>query len=326
MLSRNIEAQFNWSDPFLTRQSQIFLLAADLKSFSLAAEQLKISQPSVSQLMKLFEEKVGCELFERTTRPLRLTSEGSVLFEVLKKQNSEMRHVLGRIRSENFIKPSFRIGIIESIANFSSAELTVALKPLFGQLVIHVAASEPLIQQLTRRELDAVVVSSESFATESFCSEPIFSSPLVIMIPAKIDLRKADGWESLQHIGIPFIHHSKNTGDGIAMTRLLEKTSVHFPNKLEVDNSHVIYQLISAGLGWSFFQPWGLFQNETLDSVKIIQTSLLPRRKIHLLSDKNIDPIIRSTVKDTLTNLIRRKVETTLKPLAPWLCQEVKTY
>ena len=50
-------------------------------SISRAAEKLYISQPSLSQLLKSVEKKVGAPLFDRSSQPLRPTTIGQKYLE-----------------------------------------------------------------------------------------------------------------------------------------------------------------------------------------------------------------------------------------------------
>lgn len=64
---------------------KIFYYTAIEGSLSMAARKLSISQPAVSQAIKQLEKAVGCELFVRSVRGIRLTKEGEVLFSYVKK-------------------------------------------------------------------------------------------------------------------------------------------------------------------------------------------------------------------------------------------------
>ena len=57
-------------------QLRYFVAAAEHRSFTKAAEQYYISQTAVTQQIHLLEETLGCELFDRSTRPVSLTSAG----------------------------------------------------------------------------------------------------------------------------------------------------------------------------------------------------------------------------------------------------------
>lgn len=58
------------------RHLQMLVAAADLGSFSRAAEHMGISQPAFSEGIRNIEEQIGCRLFDRTTRSLELTADG----------------------------------------------------------------------------------------------------------------------------------------------------------------------------------------------------------------------------------------------------------
>ena len=61
-----------------------FYYVATCGSISTAAEKLCISQPAVSQALKALETSLGGKLFLRTSKGVKLTSEGSVLFSYVK--------------------------------------------------------------------------------------------------------------------------------------------------------------------------------------------------------------------------------------------------
>ncbi len=61
------------------RQLQYFVTVADAGSFTRAAERLHIGQPAVSQQIALLERLLGVQLFDRTTRSVRLTAAGRTL-------------------------------------------------------------------------------------------------------------------------------------------------------------------------------------------------------------------------------------------------------
>ena len=66
-------------------QLEIFLCIARERSFSKAAERLRISQPSVSIQIRNLEDSLEVKLFERLGRRVYLTREGKVVLEHAKK-------------------------------------------------------------------------------------------------------------------------------------------------------------------------------------------------------------------------------------------------
>ena len=64
---------------------KIFCAVAKYGNITKAAEALFVTQPSVSMAIKLLEEKLGCTLFIRSSKGVKLTSEGEVFYSYLGK-------------------------------------------------------------------------------------------------------------------------------------------------------------------------------------------------------------------------------------------------
>lgn len=63
------------------QQMRYFIAVAQNLSFSKAAQQHYVSQTAVSQQIKLLEEELETELFQRTRHSVALTSAGQVFYE-----------------------------------------------------------------------------------------------------------------------------------------------------------------------------------------------------------------------------------------------------
>lgn len=80
-----------------------FLAVAETGSLSAAARQLRVSQPTLSRRMAALEERLGAELFHRTTRGLDLTETGEAILGPARQMEREARGIevvaTGRSRS-----------------------------------------------------------------------------------------------------------------------------------------------------------------------------------------------------------------------------------
>lgn len=66
------------------KQYQYVLKVAELKSITKAAEELYITQPSLSHYIAKIEEELGALIFNRGTTPISLTPAGEVYIETAK--------------------------------------------------------------------------------------------------------------------------------------------------------------------------------------------------------------------------------------------------
>lgn len=80
------------------RLLQYFLVLAEEQNFCRAARRLHIAQPSLSQQIRRLEQKLETELFDRTARPLRLTSAGQFLLADARYLVDEMEATVREVR------------------------------------------------------------------------------------------------------------------------------------------------------------------------------------------------------------------------------------
>jgi len=80
------------------RNVEMFCDAVELRSFSRAAEQQKVSQSAVSQAIQQLEKRVGIQLIDRSKRPFELTNAGSLYFAGCRDLLHSFRDVEDRVR------------------------------------------------------------------------------------------------------------------------------------------------------------------------------------------------------------------------------------
>ena len=77
---------------------QTFECAARLKSFTLAAKELFLTQSAISRQIKGLEDTLGFKVFTRDNNRLLLTEDGQVLYQVVSKALSEVSTTVDRLR------------------------------------------------------------------------------------------------------------------------------------------------------------------------------------------------------------------------------------
>ena len=151
------------------QQLQYFLAALEHGSFSAAAEELHLAQPTISAQLKLLEESLGHKLFERQGRRLVLTDVGRTVLRYaddIFRLGNELKNVVNGLPSGQQLR--FAVGVTDVIPKLVAERL---LQPAFDVSPdIHITCREgplpQLLASLALHELDAVIADAPS-------SEPV---------------------------------------------------------------------------------------------------------------------------------------------------------
>jgi DNA-binding transcriptional LysR family regulator len=186
------------------RQLTYFVTVAEELSFGRAAEQLHIVQPAVSQQVRRLERELGVQLFDRSSRHVRLTAAGERLLP-------EARAVLaaaGRVRQ-----------VAAGIATGTDGILRVGTSQGLGERLDHVLeelrktapglqvrlVSAPGAERIARvraSELDAAFVRAVTTAPGVELL-PVWQEPLTVALPATHPLAARPAIQLSQLSGLP---------------------------------------------------------------------------------------------------------------------------
>lgn len=98
---------------------KIFYMVTKVGSFTAAAKELFITQSAVSQSIKILEENLGCQLFIRGPRSIKLTGAGELLFRHVEQAYSLFKAAEGKLlemRSLSF--GEIKIGVSDTILRY----------------------------------------------------------------------------------------------------------------------------------------------------------------------------------------------------------------
>lgn len=82
-----------------TRVLRYFVAVAERLSFTQAAKELFVSQPSLSRQIRQLETRLGTELFTRSTTEIRLTRAGEVLLDAARRHLADWQRTTHRVRA-----------------------------------------------------------------------------------------------------------------------------------------------------------------------------------------------------------------------------------
>jgi DNA-binding transcriptional LysR family regulator len=138
---------------------QAFVLTADLKSFTRAAEAMDTTQSAVSLKIKRLEDGLGRRLLERTPRLVRLSADGNAFLGPARKLVAAHHGAIGSFGIE---QRRLVVGISHHIVG---AELPLLLRKMASAepglvLEMRVATSREVLDEFERGVIDAAIVLS----------------------------------------------------------------------------------------------------------------------------------------------------------------------
>ena len=139
------------------RLLRYFLTVAKEQSFTKAAEQLHITQPTLSRQMAAFEEELGVTLFIRSGKKISLTDEGILLkrraLEILNLEERMLEELKGK---EEVVEGTVTIGCGEFAAVETLAKICKTYKEKYPlvQIVLHTATADAVYEMMNKGLVD----------------------------------------------------------------------------------------------------------------------------------------------------------------------------
>ena len=139
------------------RLLRYFLTVTKEQSFTKAAEQLHITQPTLSRQMAAFEEDLGITLFIRSGKKISLTDEGILLkrraLEILNLEERTLEELKGK---EEVVEGTITIGCGEFAAVETLAKICKTYKEKYPlvQIVLHTATADAVYEMMNKGLVD----------------------------------------------------------------------------------------------------------------------------------------------------------------------------
>lgn len=166
------------------RHLRYFLAVAESKSFTRAAEQLRISQPTLSHQIHQLEEQLGTLLFQRFPRHAELTPAGQAFIPYCARLLQELNDGITAVAElEGLVRGSLRLAVFHS---FSSS----LLGPVLADFALHYPGVHVVARLLPRVEMERellagtldLAVAYASDDTEHIIAETLFEEELVLIV------------------------------------------------------------------------------------------------------------------------------------------------
>jgi DNA-binding transcriptional LysR family regulator len=147
-------------------QLRAFERIVRLGSFHRAAQDLHLTQPSVSQRIRELESALGTPLFMRVGPRITPTAEAHALLSYADRMLEMAGEMSERFRSRDPLRGTLRIGVSENFAMVCLTEMFRRLEQRYPAITasVFIGDSGQLSQRLNQRELDIAIVAEPAVA------------------------------------------------------------------------------------------------------------------------------------------------------------------
>ncbi len=229
---------------------QTFLLVGEHSSFRAAAERSFRSQSAVSAQIRQLEAQLGVTLFHRTTRNVRLTSEGQQLLECARRALREMETGLRAIREAADVRRG-RVSLSCS-PTIAATRLARALARFESEnpgieIFVRELTSAALFESVRKHEVDFGI--GPVIETSEFHFEPLLEEPLFALVPRRF-IRTDRSTIALSTLtSMPILILDPAT----ALRSLIEDTArernLPLTNRFQFTQAQTLISMAEAGLG-----------------------------------------------------------------------------
>ena len=169
---------------------ETFIAVAQLGSFSLAAQQLHITQPSVTSRIQRLEDMLGVKLLIRTTRSIKVTPQGAQLLDEATATLQGLRDLVEKFRQQ---AESARQRVVVAATPMLAA---MTLPPIIHsysehfpgvQIDLRDLRYEDALNSLMTGEADIAVLALEE-DDQRFDFQPIREDDMVLVVPSEHQL------------------------------------------------------------------------------------------------------------------------------------------
>jgi len=271
------------------KRLEIFCKIIDLKSFTRAAEEVHLAQPTVSEHMRLLEEELNEKLLERSGRNIRLTPAGQLFYPYARRMlllKDEARQELARFRGE--MRGKLLLGASTIPGAYLLPEQLRRFKAAHPNIDLSLKISS------TQQTLNDLLEGTLELALTGACTKqpqlefvPLASDELILVVAPDHPWKAASPLDPLQLGSQPFILREEGSGSRSTMLEALQSHGIRLSNLqvvAEMGNNEAVRQAVKAGIGAAIISRRAVAEEITRGSLRCVPVeNLRMTRHIYLV-------------------------------------------
>lgn len=269
-----------------TRQLRTLVAISSHGTFANAAEVVGLTPSAVSQQVYALEQELGTTLFDRSSRPPKLTAHGTQVLEVAKNMLRLEEDAKASLRGDR-IAGTLMLGSVRSSALNLLPRALVQMRTRYPLLKtsLRISLSSTLITDVAAGRLDAAVVAEHVGVPNALRWSPFLREPLWLIAPANTESR------DLIHLlnTKPYVRFQSAVPLANLIDTEISRLGVVTQDIAEIDTIGAIVTCVRQGLGISVVPQVALSETDDTDIVRLPFGSPQITRQIGLV-ERTVSP------------------------------------
>lgn len=266
-----------------------FVTLARVKHYTRAAEQLCITQPSLSHAISQLENELGVPLFEKSGRNTTLTRFGEEFLVCAEHTLSTLDAGVSSIRKSARGEGLIRLGFLRTLGVEFIPRLAAGFLKKNAELDIHftfhTGVTQHLLEGLAARKYD-LIFCSEPLEKENLTVIPIQKQDLVLITPKDHPLASRNDIDLEETLLYPHIFFDKSFGIRNVVDRMFSQIGRQPEIAYETEEDQVIAGLVAQKFGIALVPYMDLLLKLDVKILSIRSPSC--ERAIFMINDNRI--------------------------------------
>ena len=278
------------------KQLEAFVRVADSQSFSKAAKELYLTQPTVSAHISSLEKELNVRLFIRNTKEVSLSEDGMILYDYAKKMmeiEKEIRNTFCETDEQDH--QCIKIAASTIPAQYLLPKILAAFSEKYPQEQFKITEldSQGVVEQIIDKKIEIGFTGTE--LEKKYCEYiPFYKDELIVITPNNEKFRKLQkgskdiGWIVRE----PVIMREEGSGTRKEAEKQLKQSGINMEELnivASMENQEMIKKSVENGMGISMISR--LAAKSEVESGKLLQFFLPVKdreRNLNIVYNKNI--------------------------------------
>lgn len=263
--------------PVTLHQLQVFAVTARHRSFTRAAEELFLTQPTVSMQVKQLAKAIGLPLFEQVGKRLYLTPAGESLLKTCEDIFERLNQFEMTVADLKGLKQGRLSLTVVTTAKYFAPRLLGPFCQRYPAIdvALKVTNRERVLSRLNHNDDDLYIVSQPPEDAD-VQRHSFLDDGLVVLAPPHHPLVGKPNLHIKDLSQEPFLMREQGSGTRRMVEAFFSEHQVQVPVRMELGSNEAIKQAVTAGLGLSILSHHTLALERALGQLAILDVQGFP--------------------------------------------------